>query len=457
LSRLVTLPRLVLCAVAAMLLLPHVFSMPRVPDGFDTGLVPPDMQSIQFGLPRVFSGDEPHYLVQLYSLVEDGDLDVANNYAAAREGSYQAGSLAGGTPLDRHTSWYIGNEYHEFGKDYEPIGYVDGNGRKWFDFFLREGVSAPEAQYSRHPPGLALLLWPIAAPFRGTDLVEPVALLCSGLAVVAALYYFNLLIEPYVENRQIAALVAALVFLGTPIWHYGRTLFTEPYLLALTVAGFALFLRRAQYLAAGALLGVAAFLKAPYLLVAVPPAVYLLAQRRFKAALLYGLPLFAAVLAILATNYYQFGSPLRGPQQFEWANPLTGAGGQWLSLNHGLLLFAPICVVALLLWPRFYRLFPRDAALALASFGVYYGLLSFYECWYGGFCYGPRYLVPLLPLLLLPLATLRKKDFTGKPLKLAATSAVAVLSLLFNGFAALPYWTSWNMHPGICLFIRLIT
>ena len=60
--------------MAGMLLVPHFFS--------HYGAAPP----LRLGLPRVFSGDEPHYLVMLNSLLRDGDLDLANNYQAVAAG-----------------------------------------------------------------------------------------------------------------------------------------------------------------------------------------------------------------------------------------------------------------------------------------------------------------------------------------------------------------------------------
>ncbi len=43
------------------------------------------------GFARAFSGDEPHYLLMLNSLLNDGDLDLANNYANVHAGGNQAG------------------------------------------------------------------------------------------------------------------------------------------------------------------------------------------------------------------------------------------------------------------------------------------------------------------------------------------------------------------------------
>jgi hypothetical protein len=56
------------------------------------------------GLPTITSGDEPHYLVMLHSLLNDGDLDVSNNYDAARRGSIDVGALRAGAPLDHQVA-----------------------------------------------------------------------------------------------------------------------------------------------------------------------------------------------------------------------------------------------------------------------------------------------------------------------------------------------------------------
>ena len=42
--------------------------------------------SLTFKLGYVISGDEPHYLLLIGSLIEDGDVDLANNYDAVHAG-----------------------------------------------------------------------------------------------------------------------------------------------------------------------------------------------------------------------------------------------------------------------------------------------------------------------------------------------------------------------------------
>ncbi len=61
---------------------------------------------ISLGLPGVLSGDEPHYLVLINSLISDGDFDLANNYQDVHRGGPQAGRIFAGQLLDHHVNWY---------------------------------------------------------------------------------------------------------------------------------------------------------------------------------------------------------------------------------------------------------------------------------------------------------------------------------------------------------------
>jgi hypothetical protein len=68
---------LIRTAIAAAILAPLCLSGP----------IPGSSRDLDFCLPRIHSGDEPHYLVTLHSLLIDGDLDVSNNYDAVHKGA----------------------------------------------------------------------------------------------------------------------------------------------------------------------------------------------------------------------------------------------------------------------------------------------------------------------------------------------------------------------------------
>ena len=74
--------------LSLLLLLPHVFST--------------RWSEQNVGLARVYSGDEPHYLVQINSLARDRDFDISNNYDWALAGADDAGRPFRNWPLERH-------------------------------------------------------------------------------------------------------------------------------------------------------------------------------------------------------------------------------------------------------------------------------------------------------------------------------------------------------------------
>ena len=57
------------------------------------------------GLPVVETGDEPHYLVLINSVISDGDFDLANNYRDVHRGGLLAGRKFTGAPLDHHINF----------------------------------------------------------------------------------------------------------------------------------------------------------------------------------------------------------------------------------------------------------------------------------------------------------------------------------------------------------------
>src|SRR5438128_2314942 len=84
--------------------------------------------------PRICSGDEPHYLIQVNSLLHDGDIDVANNYAAAAFGAADAGERFRSVALSHHVNWYI-----------------DGRLVHWDQVFFPNGTRRPRAKELRVP------------------------------------------------------------------------------------------------------------------------------------------------------------------------------------------------------------------------------------------------------------------------------------------------------------------
>src|SRR5271157_3697075 len=72
------------------------------------------------------------------------------------------------------------------------------------------------------------------------------------------------------------------------------------------------------------------------------------------------------------------------------------------SLDKGLMVFCPVLALGVVGWPAFFHRFPWEAALCA---GVVMGnllLTGAWHSWGGGRSWGPRLLVPAIPLWLLP-------------------------------------------------------
>jgi len=239
---------------------------------------------------------------------------------------------------------------------------------------------------------------------------------CSALAAALALCIFlRLGLTP-----KVSLLAAGMLALSTPLAVYSGWLLSEPLAAALLLGAAALLFASpqatpipvARALCAGALLGAAIWVRPTHVIV-VP--IFLIAlfvrerQKGWSAAGAVAVAAGAFVILLLWRNAYLHGSP------FEFGYPTAAEGGKALNsfetpLATGLLgflvspgksifLFSPPILLALLGLPRLWR---RDRGLAFVAAAAPVAYLLFfatYTQWEGGYCYGPRYLVPALALL----------------------------------------------------------
>jgi hypothetical protein len=302
-------------------------------------------------------------------------------------------------------------------------------------------------EYSWHPPGLPLMLAALVWPLRGTQWVEPAAVACTALVTVAALAFFCLLIRGYLAADAQLWPATAAAFLGTPLWPYARTLYCEPYLAAFAIGAYALALRRSAYFLAGMLLALGITMKPPFVLLALPLVGCAYRRVGVPAILRLGLPLTIAVLWVLSSNYWMHGSFSRSPIQWAPGNFSTGAAGLLWSRAHGLLPMVPAVLPVTAAWPTFLRRHPLDALALLSACGLYFALMAKWIAWDGGACYGPRMIVPILPLFFTAAAVMPSCGWWSfKPARGAAIGA-CVLSILFNAVAAFSHGQAWNNHP----------
>jgi hypothetical protein len=301
----------------------------------------------------------------------------------------------------------------------------------------------PRAAY---PPGQALLCMPWYAlgqyvlarlpgvPGDATDLVVAFSS-CLSSATFSALtvtFFFLLLVGIGIPARA-SLLAAAMVGLGTPIFAYSGWLFSEPISAAVFV-GVALLLfgrghgpdnnndknkngsipLRIAFIA-GLILGLATVVR-PTNVLAIPVFAAALV-RDGKPALRAAFVLCAAsaigVAALLVHNTVLFGGPFHFgyPQAAEGAKRLNtfdtplwkGLYEFLLSPGKSVFIFAPPLILALAGLRRLWKLERGAATVAILFPLVYLFFFARYTQWEGGYCVGPRYLVPAIVLLSLGL------------------------------------------------------
>lgn len=386
--------------------------------------------------PRTISGDEPHYLLVLNSLLRDHDLELQDDYRRVRLGSAEAGVGGRGAIFDHHTLFLDKNtgatarwrDVYDWGRRVAcPPADCQG-------FLLRMPQFGPRAgivEVSAHPVAFPALLAAVIAPLRPTPeeaerrAIEVVGLL-AWLACVAS--YFTG--RRAGLSREWALAAALLVGACSPFLAYGRSLFSETTIGLSLVLG--LWALQAERPALAALAGCAAmWLKPPFAVVGLLWATEQLWARKPRAAVILTLVTGAGWLLLVIFNYALARTPvIAGVEAWRWAVNLEPLANTFLSNNYGVLYFVPwtLLVVIAAVRARPERTPPRDAGqallrqIALPSL-VYVALLCAYSL-NPGMCYGPRYWIPLMPWL--GLAVVQLAQCRG----VCFRSALVVLALL---------------------------
>ena len=127
------------------------------------------------------------------------------------------------------------------------------------------------------------------------------------------------------------------------------------------------------------------------------------------AVVAFALPLLAVGALLMVYNFVRFGSPLETGYHFDsgegFTTPfLTGFWGLLVSPYRGLFWHTPLFVASLIAFVPFVQRQRSVGVLIAALSAALIGLYSLWWMWWGGFAWGPRFLVPLAPFWVLLLA-----------------------------------------------------
>jgi hypothetical protein len=181
-------------------------------------------------------------------------------------------------------------------------------------------------------------------------------------------------------------------------------------------------------------------------------------NRVVRELLSFWLPIGILLCILAVTNWSKFGSPLatgytqweKEAKLFTAANIFPALWGYLFSPHHSIFLHYPVLFFALAGWPGFFRKNRLDAVVAALFAFTLLLVSSMFVNWSGQSCYGPRYLLPIIPILGLPfieylkwLVTLPK--VARSVLAAGTTALLAYSTLLQVSINTLPFFFGYDL------------
>lgn len=293
--------------------------------------------------------------------------------------------------------------------------------------------------------------------FLTISVVGPIA-----IALTLRMLYRFVLLEG--GSTRLAVSTVFLAGLTTPLLVYSKTIFPQVFESACLMGAFlaARRWREKPGLRVALQLGIACGLgfltRTMFAPVAFCFGIYLLTvdsvpsrKMRMGAILSFASPLLVAVLLTFGFNYLKWGSILNfgraGHEQFT-TNLFDGVYGLLLSPGKGLFWYAPICWLAVARWRKIQSSGSPEFVLALVLTAIYLVVYGQWYDWFGGLCWGPRFVVPLIaPWVALIARSLHGSWSTWLRVSVGLLALVGG-AISFAGAAVFPHWVDeFNPDP----------
>ena len=308
-------------------------------------------------------------------------------------------------------------------------------------------------------PGVLNLPAYAAARLAGVDIIQQrraLSKVTASCLTAASVAFLFLALQMHFKRRT-AAGVAVLYGMGTCTWAVaGQGIWQHgPSLALITLALFLLSSPGGRWAAySGFFLGLAVFNRPTNVLLALLLTVFVVFRRR------HALPAFLALAAIPAAllfgySWVYFRTPFalgQGQAVTDFSgNMAEGLAGLLASPNRGILVFSPVFLFAL--FPLGIALVSRrpDLLLRLLAWDVALTLLLYsrWRMWWGGWCFGYRMLIELLPPLMFFLAQACQawEAHGARRLIRWGFIALALLSIFVQFLGAFYYPGGFNWTP----------
>lgn len=413
------------------------------------------INKIYIGLPHTQTGDEPHYYITLYSLVNDHDIFLTNNYNNA---FYRNGSDLG------KKKWsYFNRHTRLFYSENKTIVSIPFLNKTNLDLSYVPQEKSEVKEISGHAQGLPFFAFLFLWPLKNTPLLEAAAIYMTLVFSFLGLWAFYKIMMHYHNDEQKALLFTLILALATQYWHYSKTFWAEPYLASFLIISWYLVVVKKtywSYLLSGFLLGFGFLMKYPFLLTIFPFYLYfsLVSMKNKKIEyipfLSFSIPLAFCFASILYLNYSLTGDMLAFNQigAVHFVNPLKGIINWLFNPTFGLFTFSPVLLFACFGIKNFLKKNKEQVVVLGLSLGMYSLFwMAYIVAQEGAGGYSARYLVPLIPFFMLLCSFSNAENSRYKVLFYILIS----VSLLINVLAAVAY-PAFTGYAIITSFEKLV-
>ena len=415
------------------------------------------MHSFKRVQPAVWAGDEPHYLLMVSSLLNDGDLLLGNNYQSMRVGGLDAGRNYCGGNLDHHTVivdsrtgemelWQ--NIFSLRATECSP-GDLSCVGYKRTGPHLQD-YSPTNAHFIERPwhavPFPALVAGLLKITGATPNELEPraiyIVVFISWLAGILT-YLCGLKLDLGPKGSLLAV---SLLYYASPWLVYSHQLFAATFLGFWLVLALWALLRR-QFIVAAISVTICSMQSEAFLLIIPAWVLFLYLSKEKRSSWVFAMAAVAATVAASLINHFLLGKISLRQMWFVFDPVLWRA---FTDRNHGLFLFVPwtIVVFGFLVIVLIDRRRKRNTDLIGMAAGILpmvaiYALLPDTS----GYCYGPRYWIPYLPWFSLLFILFSKRYWHRHPIVIRSTlillvalSTITVISAAILVPSAVLFW-----------------
>ncbi|MDD5680994.1 MAG: hypothetical protein PHI59_07115, partial [Candidatus Omnitrophica bacterium] len=262
-----------------------------------------------------------------------------------------------------------------------------------------------------------------------------------GAGACVVMFY---LVRFFGNSNRSSLVMALLLGLGTFCWRYSAWDFSEAAQMFFLLSAIYCVLKNSpKSLAAGGLLfSCLLLLKILYIIYIPIFILYIFLKNRLdvknasKNACLFFLAAMLGFGLTLFLNYLRFGDILQFGYGLEANNfYLSGIKEHAVKLlywlDKGVFIYNPLFILGAAGYFYLFKLFRKEAIFFISIIALNFILTSMWYGWHGGSSWGPRYLVPVAPLWLLPCFFFLNKKGTIKIIFIT----IAFISILIQGLS----------------------